>query len=87
MRVNRSITAFLAGSMALATLTACGGNSSGTSSGAMREQVVAARDIQTRRFKDSPTRHNGQMTHRQIRSFCQLDDPRAATRGSEGGGS
>ena len=33
MRVNRSITAFLAGSMALATLTACGGNSSGTSNG------------------------------------------------------
>jgi magnesium chelatase family protein len=50
------------------------GNSSGTSSATMREQVVAARDIQARRFKDSPTRHNGQMTHRQIRSFCQLDD-------------
>ncbi|HEU5357448.1 MAG TPA: ABC transporter substrate-binding protein, partial [Actinocrinis sp.] len=33
MRVNRSITAFLAGSMALATLSACGGNSSGTSNG------------------------------------------------------
>jgi magnesium chelatase family protein len=50
------------------------GNSSGTSSASMREQVVAAREIQARRFKDSPTRHNGQMTHRQIRSFCQLDD-------------
>src|SRR6478752_708146 len=50
------------------------GNAAGTSSATMREQVVAARDIQARRFKDSPTRHNGQMSHRQIRSFCQLDD-------------
>src|SRR5579859_7405801 len=32
MRVNRSITAVLAGSLAATVLTACGGNSSGTSS-------------------------------------------------------
>lgn len=33
MRVNRSITALLAGSVAVATLSACGGNASGTSNG------------------------------------------------------
>ena len=46
----------------------------GTSSAQMRESVVGARAIQTRRFAGSPTRHNGQMTHRQIRAFCKLDD-------------
>jgi magnesium chelatase family protein len=46
----------------------------GTSSAAMREQVVAARGLQTRRFASSSTRQNGHMSHRQIRSFCQLDE-------------
>jgi magnesium chelatase family protein len=50
------------------------GNAAGTSSAGMREQVVEARKIQSTRFKDSTTRHNAQMSHRQIRSFCQLDD-------------
>jgi magnesium chelatase family protein len=45
----------------------------GTSSGEMREAVVAARQIQRQRFAGSTTRQNGHMTHRQIRSFCQLD--------------
>ena len=36
--------------------------------------VVAARAIQQRRFAGTATRHNGQMTHRQIRQFCKLDD-------------
>jgi magnesium chelatase family protein len=40
----------------------------------MRAAVVAARQIQTARFAGSAVRHNGQMTHRQIRQFCQLDE-------------
>lgn len=46
----------------------------GTSSAQMREQVVAARLIQQRRFEQSRTRHNAQMTTRQIRQFCRLGD-------------
>jgi magnesium chelatase family protein len=47
---------------------------SGTSSGQMREQVVAAREFQTRRFTGSRTRYNGHMSSRQIRQFCKLND-------------
>lgn len=47
---------------------------SGTSSGQMRQSVVEARGVQRRRFAGSNTRFNGQMTHRQIRSFCPLDE-------------
>jgi len=50
------------------------GGAPGTSSAEMRRQVVGARQIQTDRFHGSPTRHNGRMTHRQTRQFCQLDD-------------
>jgi magnesium chelatase family protein len=50
------------------------GSESGTSSADMRAAVVAARQIQTARFAGSAVRHNGQMTHRQIRQFCQLDE-------------
>jgi magnesium chelatase family protein len=46
----------------------------GTSSTDMRAAVIAARQIQSQRFAGSPTRHNGKMTHKQTRSFCQLDD-------------
>jgi magnesium chelatase family protein len=46
----------------------------GTSSAQMRERVVAARQVQQRRFAGSSTRQNGQMTHRQIRTFCSLDE-------------
>lgn len=46
----------------------------GTSSAQMRQCVVDARAVQRRRFAGSGTRLNGQMTHRQIRGFCQLDD-------------
>lgn len=45
----------------------------GTSSELMREQVVAARARQTARFRDSFTRYNAQMTHRQNREHCRLD--------------
>jgi magnesium chelatase family protein len=46
----------------------------GTSSAQMRESVVAAREVQKARFTKAPTRHNGQMSHRQIRQYCVLDD-------------
>ena len=46
----------------------------GTSSASMREQVLSARAIQAARFKDSPTRANAQMSSREIRQHCQLDD-------------
>ena len=48
---------------------------SGTSSATMREQVVAARQSQADRFAKLKTRQNAQMTSRQIREFCKLDDP------------
>jgi magnesium chelatase family protein len=46
---------------------------SGTSSGVMREDVVAAREIQARRFTGSRTRYNAHMSSRQIRQFCKLN--------------
>jgi len=46
---------------------------SGTSSAAMREQVMAARAVQANRFAGTRTRHNADMTHRQTRQFCPLD--------------
>jgi len=46
----------------------------GTSSAEIRQQVIAARGIQAARFQGSHTRHNAQMTHRQTRQFCRLDD-------------
>jgi magnesium chelatase family protein len=50
----------------------------GTSGAEMRQAVVAARAIQRQRFAGTTTRHNGQMTHRQTRAHCQLDDAAAA---------
>ncbi len=50
------------------------GGAPGTSSADMRRQVMAARAIQSERFRGSPTRYNGDMTHRQIRQFCKLDE-------------
>jgi magnesium chelatase family protein len=46
----------------------------GTSSAAMREQVLAARQIQAGRFATSRVRYNAQMSSRQIRQFCKLSD-------------
>ena len=46
---------------------------SGTSSGQMREAVLAARLRQTKRFESCATRSNARMTSRQIREFCRLD--------------
>lgn len=50
------------------------GGAPGTSSAEMRKQVMGTRQTQAARFDGSRTRHNGQMTHRQTRQFCQLDD-------------
>ncbi len=46
---------------------------SGTGSAEMREQVIAAREIQSRRFAGHRITNNGKMTPRQIRTFCRLD--------------
>lgn len=46
----------------------------GTSSATMREEVMRTRDIQRQRFAGSRTRQNAQMTTREIRSYCALDE-------------
>ena len=47
----------------------------GESSVEIRKRVTEAREIQTKRFKDSETVHyNAQMTTKQIRTYCVLDD-------------
>jgi magnesium chelatase family protein len=46
----------------------------GTSSAMMREQVLAARALQSTRFANSAARTNAHMNSRQIRAHCQLDD-------------
>ena len=50
------------------------GGTPGTSSGELRRQVALARAAQAARFDGHGTRHNGDMTHRQTRQFCKLDD-------------
>jgi magnesium chelatase family protein len=50
------------------------GGAPGTSSAELRRQVAAARRAQTVRFDGAAVRHNGDMTHRQTRQFCKLDD-------------
>jgi len=51
------------------------GDHAGLSSEQMRQQVVAARAVQRRRFADSTngTTTNATMTSRQVRQFCTLD--------------
>src|SRR5690606_14226448 len=44
----------------------------GTSSESMRQQVIAARGIQSQRFAGLKTRRNASMTTRQMRQFCRL---------------
>src|SRR5262245_30852918 len=46
----------------------------GSSSATMRDQVIAARAVQEARFLGSKTRRNAQMTTREIRQYCQLND-------------
>lgn len=44
----------------------------GTSSQSMREQVIAARAIQAKRFTGIHTRYNAHMSSRLVRQFCKL---------------
>ena len=44
----------------------------GTSSAVIREQVIAARAIQIKRFEGAPNRTNAHMSSRQIRQYCVL---------------
>jgi magnesium chelatase family protein len=46
----------------------------GTTSSAMRDHVMTARAVQHARFLNSKTRQNAQMTTREIRLHCQLND-------------
>ncbi len=46
----------------------------GTSSEEMRDWVIGSRRIQADRFQDTPTRYNADMSHRQTRHFCRLDE-------------
>jgi magnesium chelatase family protein len=50
------------------------GSQDGTTSTAMRQHVMAARAVQAARFLSSRTRQNAQMTTREIRQHCQLND-------------
>ena len=50
------------------------GGTPGTSSAEMRAVVAAARQRQAARFNGSATRHNAEMSHRQTRQFCVLDN-------------
>jgi magnesium chelatase family protein len=46
----------------------------GESSKAVRERVIAARAVQTRRFAGTPVMNNAQMRPRDLRQFCPLAD-------------
>jgi magnesium chelatase family protein len=50
------------------------GGTPGTSSADMRAVVAAARQRQAARFNESATRYNADMSHRQTRQFCVLDN-------------
>jgi magnesium chelatase family protein len=50
------------------------GESSGTTSSQMRQQVAAARKRQQERFRGLRARYNADMSHRLTRKFCKLDD-------------
>ncbi|MCP4498342.1 MAG: magnesium chelatase, partial [Deltaproteobacteria bacterium] len=44
-----------------------------TTSKTMRSDVINARDLQSKRFQDTSTRYNAQMTSRQVRTHCPID--------------
>lgn len=46
----------------------------GTNSTQMRQQVTAARKLQQARLGDTPNATNGNMSSRQVRTLCKLDD-------------
>ena len=45
----------------------------GTDSSKMREDVIVAREMQTRRFDGQPAMVNGRMSPKQIRTYCKLE--------------
>lgn len=49
------------------------GSYTGESSGAIRERVCQAREIQKGRFPGEPAPFNARMTEKQVKNFCQLD--------------
>ncbi|MEN6406451.1 MAG: YifB family Mg chelatase-like AAA ATPase [Thermoguttaceae bacterium] len=51
------------------------GGQPGTPSSELRTAVASARAIQASRFQGGSTRYNADMTHRQTRQFCKLDEP------------
>ena len=50
------------------------GGTPGTSSATIRAQVIVARQMQAARFDGGAIRYNADMSHRQTRQFCKLDD-------------
>ena len=50
------------------------GGTPGTPSTELRAQVATARAAQAARFNGGPTRYNADMSHRQTRQFCPLDE-------------
>ncbi|HOA71871.1 MAG TPA: YifB family Mg chelatase-like AAA ATPase [Phycisphaerae bacterium] len=50
------------------------GTRDGSDSATLREQVIAAREVQRRRFGEHSTTLNGRMGPRQLRKYCQIDD-------------
>jgi magnesium chelatase family protein len=44
-------------------------------SATIRQQVAAAREVQRQRFGEKKTTTNATMTHKQIRRYCELDEP------------
>jgi magnesium chelatase family protein len=49
-------------------------DAAGTNSADIRRQVESARTHQRGRFDGTKTRYNAQMSHKQLRSHCQLDE-------------
>lgn len=47
----------------------------GSDSATMRDQVLRAREVQHRRYGENSTTLNGRMAPRQLRKFCQIDEP------------
>jgi magnesium chelatase family protein len=55
-------------------------NAPGESSAAIRERIIAARTVQTKRFTNSKTKQtpcNARITHSEIRAHCPIDKTQA----------
>jgi magnesium chelatase family protein len=50
------------------------GGAPGTSSAEIRSQVIVARQMQSGRFDGGVIRYNADMSHRQTRQFCKIDE-------------